>query len=142
MTREFYQLVRDRLAPHGVAAFNIIPSVKLFDSNVRTLKLAFNNLDFFNSGDRSLSDSNVIVLGRLDHFTEVEVLQKATVAQARYNFRYDVSGLMTARRIETPKATNGEVLTDDFAPVNVFDAYDRRYRRQSPPGDAQTAPQQ
>ena len=37
MTREFHQLVRDRLAPHSVAAFNIIPSVKLFDSNIRTL---------------------------------------------------------------------------------------------------------
>ena len=142
MTREFYQLVRDRLAPHGVAAFNIIPSVKLFDSNVRTLKLVFNNLDFFNSGDRSLSVSNVIVLGRLDPFTEAEALQKATVAQARYNFRYDVSRLITARRIETPKAANGEVLTDDFAPVNVFDGYDRRYRRQNPPGDAQTTPLQ
>jgi spermidine synthase len=137
MTREFYQLVRDRLAPHGVAAFNIIPSVKLFDSNVRTLKLAFNNLDFFNSGDRSFSVSNVIVLGRLDPFTEAEASQKATVAQARYNFRYDVSRLIAARRIETPKATSGEVLTDDFAPVNVFDAYDRRYRRQRQPDDTQ-----
>ncbi len=125
-----------------MAAFNIIPSVKLFDSNVRTLKLTFNNLDFFNSGDRSLSNSNVIVLGRLDPFTEAEALQKATVAQARYNFRYDVSRLITERRIETPKALKGEVLTDDFAPVSVFDAYDRRYRRQSPPGDAQTAPLQ
>jgi len=142
MTREFYQLVRDRLAPHGVAAFNIIPSVKLFDSNVRTLKLVFTNLDFFHSGDRSPSVSNVIVLGRLDPFTEAEALQKATVAQARYNFRYDVSRLITERRIETPKAAKGEVLTDDFAPANVFDGYDRRYRRQSPPGDAQTAPQQ
>ena len=51
MTREFYQLVRDRLAPHGVAAFNIIPSVKLFDSNVRTLKLAFNNLSKNSNAD-------------------------------------------------------------------------------------------
>ena len=54
MTKEFYQLVRNRLAPHGVAAFNILPGEKLFDSNVRTLKLAFDNLDFFNSGERSL----------------------------------------------------------------------------------------
>ena len=47
MTKEFYQLVRDHLAPHGVVAINILPSVKLYDSNVRTLKLVFDNLDFF-----------------------------------------------------------------------------------------------
>jgi predicted membrane-bound spermidine synthase len=129
MTNEFYQLVRDRLAPHGVAAINIIPSEKLYDSNVRTLKLAFDNLDFFNSGERVLSESNVIVLGRLDPFTEVEALQKAVAAQERYKFRFDVSQLVTARRIAVPKAPTGEVLTDDFAPVDVYDAYGRRYRR-------------
>jgi spermidine synthase len=129
MTKEFYQLVRDRLAPHGVAAINIIPSEKLYDSNVRTLKLAFDNLDFFNSGERVLSESNVIVLGRLDPFTEAEALQKAVAAQERYKFRFDVSQLVTARRIAVPKAPTGEVLTDDFAPVDVYDAYDRRYRR-------------
>lgn len=130
MTKEFYQLMRSRLALHGVAAINIIPSEKLFDSNVRTLKLAFDNLDFFNSGDRSLVDSNVIALGRLDPFNKTDALQKAAVAQTRYNFRYDVSRLITARQIETPKALKGEVLTDDFAPADVLDAYGRRYRRE------------
>jgi spermidine synthase len=129
MTKEFYQLVRNRLAPHGVAAINIIPSEKLFDSNVRTLKLAFDNLDFFNSGDRTLSESNAVVLGRLDPLTKTDALQKAAVAQARYKFRYDVAGLITARRIETPEALKGEVLTDDFAPADVLDSYGRRYRR-------------
>ena len=137
MTKEFYQLVRKRLAPHGVPAINILPGVKLFDSNVRTLKLAFDNLDFFNSGDRILSLSNVIVLGRLDPFTEAETLQRAVAAQDRYKFRFDVSQLVTVRRIETPKAPKGEVLTDDFAPVNVFDAFGRRYRRQGQPDDPQ-----
>ncbi len=61
MTKEFYQLVRDRLAPHGAAAINILPGEKLFDSNVRTLKLAFDNIDFFHSGDEE-----VIVIGRLE----------------------------------------------------------------------------
>lgn len=129
MTKEFYQLVRDRLAPHGVGAINIVPAEKLFDSNVRTLKLAFDNLDFFNSGDRSLIDSNVIVLGRLDPFTEAETRQKAVAAQQRYKFRFDVSQLVAARRIEAPKAPKGEVLTDDFAPVDVYDANGRRYWR-------------
>jgi predicted membrane-bound spermidine synthase len=142
MTKEFYQLVHDRLAPHGVAALNIVPSEKLFDSNVRTLKLVFDNLDFFNSGDKIFSLSNVIVLGRLDPFTEAETLQRAVAAQDRYKFRFDLSQLVAIRRIETPKAPKGEVLTDDFAPANVFDAYGRRYRRQGQPDDPQASPPQ
>ncbi|HEY5128376.1 MAG TPA: fused MFS/spermidine synthase [Bradyrhizobium sp.] len=130
MTKEFYQLLRNRLAPHGVAAFNFIPAVDLFDSNVRTVRLAFDNLDFFNSGDRVLSMSNVIVLGRLDPLSEAETLQRAVAAQARYKFPFDVSHLVTERRIPAPKVIKGEVLTDDFAAADVLDARGRRYRRE------------
>jgi spermidine synthase len=130
MTKEFYQLVRNRLAPHGVAAFNFIPAEDFFESNVRTVKLAFDNLDFFSSGDRVLSMSNVIVLGRLDPSSEEETLQKAVAAQARYKFRFDVSKLVTERRMPVPKAQKGDVLTDDFAAADVLDARGRRYRRE------------
>jgi spermidine synthase len=131
MTKEFYQLVHDRLSPHGVAAFNILPSEKLFDSNVRTLRLAFDDVDFFNSGDRFRYNSNVIVIARRDAVSPDEARQKAVAAQARYKFRYDVSRLLAARRIDAPRAAKGEVLTDDFAPVDVYDAHDRRYRRKN-----------
>jgi len=125
MTKEFYQLVHDHLAPHGVAAFNIIPSEKLFDSNVRTLKVAFGDVDLYHSGDEE-----VIVVGRLDPLTEAETQQRAAAAQERYHFHYDVAQLVAARRIAMPKVLKGEVLTDDFAPVNVYDAEGRRYWRQ------------
>jgi spermidine synthase len=134
MTKEFYQLVHDRLTPHGVAAFNIIPSEKLFVSNVRTLKLVFDNLDFFDSGDQPRWQTNVVAFGRLDPSSNAETLQKATAAQARYKFRFDVSQLVATQRIEPPRRPKGEVLTDDFAPVNVYDAYGRRYRRSHPDG--------
>jgi spermidine synthase/MFS family permease len=129
MTKEFYQLLRDRLTPHGVVAFNILPAVELFDSNVRTLKLAFDNIDFFNSGIPIRSLANVIVIGRLDPLSEAETERKAVAAQARFKFRFDVSQLIAERRMQAPKATKGEVLTDDFAPADVFDALGRRYRR-------------
>src|SRR5262249_51187265 len=45
MTKEFYALVRERLAPHGVAVFNIMPGNRLYDSNLRTLKTVFDRLD-------------------------------------------------------------------------------------------------
>jgi spermidine synthase len=133
MTKEFYQLVRDHLAPHGVVAINILPSVKLYDSNVRTLKLVFDNLDFFDSGNPTVDETNVIVFGRSDAASEEQQHQRAAAAQQRYKFHFDLSQLIAARRISTPKAANGEVFTDDFAPVNVYDALGRRYRRQHEP---------
>jgi spermidine synthase len=125
MTKEFYRLVRDRLAPHGVAAFNFIPGTKLYDSNIRTLKAVFDAVDLYHSGEEE-----VIAIGRIDPTADAQTLmQKAAAAQERYKFRFDVSKLVTAMRIEFPKEMKGEVLTDDFAPVNVFDSFGRRYRR-------------
>src|SRR5580704_14796994 len=130
MTKEFYQLVRDRLAPKGVAAFNIFPVARLYESNVRTLKLVFEGIDLYNSGEESVDDESVTVIGRRDPSPDAETLaQRAAAAQSRYKFRFDVSQLVAARRIEVPKVPKAEVLTDDFAPVNVYDAYGRRYRR-------------
>jgi spermidine synthase len=126
MTTEFYQLVRSRLAPHGVAAFNFIPEEDLFDSNIRTAKLAFDHLDFFNTDNRK----NVVVLGRLDPSSEAETLQKAAAAQARYKFRFDVSQMVAEKRFPVPKALKGAVLTDDFSPADVIAASSRRYRRE------------
>jgi spermidine synthase len=130
MTKEFYELVRSRLTPHGVAAFNTLPSSKLFDSTVRTLKLAFDNLDFFDSGERLRAFSNVIVVARRDRLTEDATLRIAAAAQARYHFRFDVRRLLVERRIEAPNPVKGEVLTDDFAPADYLDAQGRLYRRE------------
>jgi spermidine synthase len=126
MTKEFYQLVRDRLAPHGVAAFNIIPGTKLYDSNVRTLKTVFDRIDLY----QSRGDDAVIVMAPLDPVVDAESLrQKAVATQERYKFRFDVAKLAADWRIEPPKELTGDLLTDDFAPANVYDSYGRRYRR-------------
>jgi spermidine synthase len=124
MTKEFYQLVRERLAPHGAAAFNIIPGTKLYDSNVRPLKTVFDCLDLYHSNDDAAGGDSVLVMARLDSVANDETLkQKAVATQGRYKFRFDVAKLAVASRIELPKELKGEVLTDDFAPANVYDAY-------------------
>ena len=130
MTKEFYQLVRDRLAPHGVAAFNIIPGTKLYESNVRTLKTVFDRLDLYHLDDDAAGGDSVLVMAPLDPVADAETLmQKAVAMQERYKFRFDIAKLAVASRIELPNELKGEVLTDDFAPANVYDAYGRRYRR-------------
>jgi predicted membrane-bound spermidine synthase len=133
MTKEFYQLVRSGLNPHGVAAMNVWPAEKLFVSNVRTLKLAFDTLDFFNSGDPTIDEQSVIVTAPLDPVGAAETAQRAAAAQERYRFRFDVTKLVEERRMQPPAGAKGEILTDDYAPANVFESYGRRYRRESQP---------
>jgi spermidine synthase len=129
MTKEFYQLIRDRLAPHGVAAFNIYPGTKLYDSSLITLKTVFGSVDLYNSGEKPGSEE-VIAIAPLDPITSSDVFkQKAAATQARYKFRFDVTKLIVVRRVEFPKELKGELLTDDFAPVNLYDSFGRRYRR-------------
>jgi predicted membrane-bound spermidine synthase len=125
MTKEFYRLVRDRLAPNGVAAFNFIPGTKLYDSNLRTMKDVFDGVDLYDSGEEEM-----IAVGRIGPAADAATpMQKAVIAQERYKFRFDVTKLVATMRTEFPKEMKGEVLTDDFAPVNVFDSFGRRYRR-------------
>jgi predicted membrane-bound spermidine synthase len=130
MTKEFYRLVRNRLSPHGVAAFNFLPANEIFDSNVRTVSESFDgNIELFRS-DEGMGESNVIVIARLDPSSDAETLQKAAAAQARYKFRFDVAKLVAGHRVPVPKQFRGEVLTDDFAAADVLDARGRRYRRE------------
>jgi spermidine synthase len=130
MTKEFYQLVRSRLSPHGAAAFNFLPAKDIFDSNLRTVSLAFDHqVDLFRT-DAPHGESNVIVIGRLDPSSDAETSQKALAEQARHKFRFDVSKLVTEQRMPVPKELKGEVLTDDFAAADVLDARGRRYRRE------------
>jgi spermidine synthase len=127
MTKEFYGLIRDRLTPHGVAAFNILPGTKLYDSNLRTLKAVFDRIDLFHAG----GDWGVIVMAPRDPLDIDAFKQKAAATQERYKFKFDVTKLAADWRIELPKELKGELLTDDFAPVNVYDAQGRRYRRKN-----------
>lgn len=129
MTKEFYELLRDRLTPDGAVAFNITPGTKLYDSNLRTLQAVFSHIDLFSS-DKKPEDDEVIAIAALGAPADGEALaQKAAVAQARYKFRFDVTKLVAARRMPFPAKPKGDVLTDDFAPVNLYDSAGRHYRR-------------
>jgi hypothetical protein len=128
MTKEFYGMVHERLAPGGVAAFNIISGTKLYDSTLVTLKSTFDRIDLYRPGDYF----NVAVIAPRDPAEDGEALkQKAVAAQERYKFRFDIGRLAADWRIDMPKVLKGEPLTDDFAPVAVFDTYGRRYKQRN-----------
>ena len=54
--------------------------------------------------------------------------ERATALQQKHGFRYPLPGLM-AKRIAQPVLDKAELLTDDFAPVNLYDSIGREQKK-------------
>ena len=121
LTHEFYTLLASRLEPDGVAVLNLRAGTQLFDSSLVTLRRTFKTLEVYEwSG-------NAIVLARLlPPMTGEERIARAEARQAQFKFRYALTALLKdASRIEAKEA---RVLTDDFAPVNLYDSIEGQKR--------------
>jgi spermidine synthase len=113
MTKEFYTLLKRHLAPGGAAVFNVHEINRLFPVAVRTLQTVFATVDIYRSG---LGEVAVVAT---DAPRSPEALaRRAKELQDQYAFRYPLPDLLTHREAMDPGA--GEVLTDDFAPVDVY----------------------
>lgn len=115
LTREFYTLLKQRLAPDGAAAFNVHDGTRLTLATQATLRAVFPALDLFPSGEGEV----IAVVSRTPQDRNA-LLARAKALQERYKFRFSLLELF-AKRIE-PAAVKADVLTDDFAPVNLYDA--------------------
>ena len=115
LTKEFYELVKERLAPGGVAAFNVHDGNKLYVSTVKTLAAVFPDVHLYPSGV-----AEVAVIGTAQAAPDAATLaRRASALQESHNFRYSLPQLLTTR-VKHPSLDKGELLTDDFAPVNLF----------------------
>src|SRR5262245_14342584 len=126
LTKEFYTLVKRRLTPGGAVASNIHDGTKLYHSTVKTLGEVFQAVDLYPSGS-----GEVIALATARPLPDKEALaNRAAELQERYKFRYPLPEVFK-RRMEEPKsqAARGELITDDFAPVNLYDAIGRERER-------------
>ena len=113
MTQEFYTLLKQRLAPGGAAVFNIHETNRLFPVSVRTLQTVFATVDVYHSG---FGEAAVVAT---DAPRAIEAIGgRAAQLQKKYGFRHPLPDLL-AQRSELDPGT-GEVLTDDFAPVDVY----------------------
>jgi spermidine synthase len=114
LTKEFYGLLKQHLSPKGVVVFNVHSGTKLSDSTLVTLKAVFPTVDlYYNSG------SFVPVASSEPAMSREILMQRAKDIQGRYNFFYPMPGLLSAR-VDWPNL-KAELLTDDFAPVSVYD---------------------
>ena len=126
LTKEFYQVVKDHLAPGGVVAQNVEPSTMLFDSSVKTIQSVFPEEDFY------LAQGNVVTIAYDGPpRAQADLAKVAKQRQTELNLRYPLPAMLAERRGLTPNtiAASAKVLTDDFAPVEALKAIENHNRK-------------
>jgi len=122
-TVEFYQTAKKHLRPGGVVAQNVEPTTLFFDSAYATMKAAFANVDAYQA------DGNVVLVAYDGPaLSNEQMAERAKALQAKYKFRYDMSTLLEKRDTKVD-AGKGQVLTDDFAPVEMLKTITRHNQR-------------
>jgi spermidine synthase len=127
MTREFYELVRQRLSPDGAAVFNVHDGTKLYVSTVKTLGTVFPSVQLFPSGE-----GEVAMVATPNPTGDDDVARRAAALDQKHRFRFPLAKLLTTRA-PPPSLAKAEVLTDDFAPVELYNTIGKRPRRKSGP---------
>lgn len=120
LTREFYELVKARLAPGGAVASNVSGNTLLFRSTLATFCAVFATVDV-DPDWKQPDEAQAVVVATPSARPDTEALmQRATALQAQHHFRYPLSEVV-GKRVIDGDAGNGQVLTDDFAPVNLYE---------------------
>ncbi len=124
LTREFFMVAKRRLNPGGVLVQNIEPSTMLFPAAYATLKAVFANVDLY-SGDGNI----VAVAYDGAPKTRAQLDARAAALQRTSHFPHALPQLLAHRNdVDAPRG--GQVLTDDFAPVESLRAIERHNQRQ------------
>jgi spermidine synthase len=122
MTKEFYTLLKRRLAPGGAAVFNVHEPNRLFEVSVRTLQTVFATVDLYRSGY-----GEVAIVATDAPRDEEALRRRGEELQVKYGFRHALPDLLASRSELNPGP--GETLTDDFAPVDVYVADGPQFKK-------------
>jgi spermidine synthase len=120
LTKEFYTLVKEHLAPGGAVATNVAGGTRLFSSTLVTLRAVFASVDVFPDYEDAEGAQVVMVALPFAEPSAAMLAERARVLQEQYRFRYPLPSLVK-RRVLNHSAERGELLTDDFAPVNLYE---------------------
>jgi spermidine synthase len=118
LTREFYSLVKERLAPGGAVASNVDDDTKLYASTLATFGAVFPTLDVYRNHDPEESQSIVVATSAAKPSPET-LMQRATALQQQHHFRYPMPDRV-GERLGDVRTDGADVLTDDFAPVDIY----------------------
>jgi spermidine synthase len=120
LTREFYTLVKERLAPGGAVASNVDANTKLYLSTLATLRAVFPTVDVYSDPKETDETQAIVVAAPAARPSADALMQRAAALQEQRHFRYPLSDLV-GMRVTDQNAGGADVLTDDFAPVNLYE---------------------
>jgi spermidine synthase len=121
LTKEFYELLKQRLNPGGAVVFNVHDGTKLYVSTIKTLAAVFPTVHLYPSG----AGETAIVVMAAPAPDDAALMRRAEELQKAHGFRFPLPQLL-AKRAPQPALTHAELLTDDFAPVNLYDTIGRK----------------
>jgi spermidine synthase len=123
LTKEFYALVKAHLTPGGVVAANVVANTKLYLSTLATLGAVFPTVDVYPDWtDREAAQAVAVASPAVRPSTSTDTLmRRASALQQQFHFRYSLPALVGKQDTE-PSIEGGEVLTDDFAPADLYRA--------------------
>lgn len=119
LTREFYALIADHLDPGGAVAANVVGNTKLYLSTLATLHAVFPTVDVYPEWKESDGAQAIVVATPAPRPAAADLLQRAQALQRQYHFRYSLPALARQRATDWD-AAGADVLTDDFAPADLY----------------------
>jgi predicted membrane-bound spermidine synthase len=124
LTKEFYTLLKQRLAPGGAAVFNVHDGTKLYASTLLTLRAVFPSVHLYPSGE---GETQTVVTAQPAP-DQATLAARAAALQEKYGFRFPLPALLARHNDKDNARYSGDLLTDDFAPVSVYDKIGQRRR--------------
>jgi spermidine synthase len=119
LTREFYTLVKEHLAPGGAVAANVVANTKLYLSTLVTLQAVFPTVDVYPAWSARNEAQAIAVAVSVPRPAAESLEQRAIVLQTEYRFRYPLPDLV-GKRLTELDSKGADVLTDDFAPADLY----------------------
>jgi spermidine synthase len=121
LTREFYALVKEHLAPGGAVASNVVANTKLYLSTLVTLQAVFPTVDVYPAWSVPNEAQAIAVAVSEPRPSAESLMQRALALQTDYRFRYPLPALV-GKRVTELHSKSADVLTDDFAPADLYRA--------------------
>ena len=122
-TKEFYEEIKKVLTPNGVFASNLFKKSKLYPYDLQTFGAVFQNLYSFNGDGNSIL---VAVHNDAIKVNKERILGIAKDLMKKKKFNFDFKYFADAFSPTPIPDKSIKYFTDDFAPVNFFNAVDER----------------
>jgi spermidine synthase len=121
LTKEFDALVKEHLTPGGALAWNVAANTKLYVSALATLRTVFPTVDVYPARTDAGEVQAIAVATSAPRLNADELTKRALALQNQFHFRYPLPDLV-GKRVTAQYSEGAEVLTDDFAPADLYRA--------------------